>query len=128
MKCTASCNPIVDMPPDFMHLSMGLLKDFLHIKVSTLSYVEKALAKASANASEGYPDFKSFFKTFRSTAGAVSTSARRFLRDLDHVTVSAASADEMHRLIGDCVFKLLGACKQHLWYVEGAHVANVEAG
>ena len=43
-------NPIIDMPPDFMHLSMGLLKDFLHIKVSTLSYVEKALAKASANA------------------------------------------------------------------------------
>ena len=88
-------NPIIDMPPDFMHLSMGLLKDFLHIKVSTLSYVEKALAKASANASEGYPDFKSFFKAFRSTAGAVFTSARRFLRDLDHghVTVSAASAD-----------------------------------
>ena len=124
-------NPIIDMPPDFMHLSMGLLKDFLHIKVSTLAYVEKALAKASANASKGYPDFKSFFKTFRSTAGPVFTSARRFLRDLDHVTVSAASADEMHtyvRLIGDCVFKLLEPCKQHLGDVERAHVANVEAG
>ena len=124
-------NPVIDMPPDFMHLSMGLLKDFLHIKVSTLAYVEKALAKVSANASEGYPEFKSFFKTFRSTAGPVFTSARRFLRDLDHVTVSAASADEMHtyvRLIGDCVFKLLEPCKQHLGDVEREHVANVETG
>ena len=32
-------NPNIDISPDFVHLSMGLLKDFLHIKVSTLSYV-----------------------------------------------------------------------------------------
>ena len=48
-------DPIIDMPPDFMHLSMGLIKDYLHIQASLLKLVEEGCQGID------FPDLKHFF-------------------------------------------------------------------
>ena len=116
-------DPLLDMPPDFMHLAMGLLKDYLHIKVSMLSLLEKQCPNM--------PDLKEFFKTFRACSVSAFTSGRRFLRSLDHVAVSDASAEEMLvylRLEGDCVFHLLEPCVSQLDVTLRAHFEHVKTG
>ena len=116
-------DPILDMPPDFMHLAMGLLKDYLHVMVRMLGLIEKQCSN--------FPDLKKFLQTLRSCTISAYTSARRFLRALDHVGVSAASAEEMLvflRLEGDAVFYLLIPCLEQLNASTKDHFNNVQVG